>query len=73
MTTKQSPKLLDRMRAEIRVRHYSIRTGETYVDWDRRFIFFHHKRHPMEMSAEEVRDFLNYLAVECEVSAFTQN
>jgi hypothetical protein len=40
------PKLLDRMREEIRVRHYSIRTEETYIDWARRYILFHNKRHP---------------------------
>src|SRR3989338_2003981 len=71
--SQDSPMLLDRMRAEIRVRHYSTRTEEVYVDWARRFILFHNKRHPKEMGAEEVRDFLNYLAVERNVSASTQN
>lgn len=69
----QPPKLLDRMRAEIRLRHYSIRTEEAYVDWARRFILYHSKRHPKEMGAEEVRDFLSYLATERKVSASTQN
>lgn len=70
--SQESPKLLDRMRAEIRVRHYSIRTEESYVDWARRFILYHHKRHPQEMGAEEVRDFLSHLAIERNVSASTQ-
>lgn len=61
------------MRAEIRLRHYSIRTEEAYVDWARRFILFHDKRHPKEMGAEEVRDFLSHLATERNVSASTQN
>lgn len=61
------------MRAEIRVRHYSIRTEESYVDWARRFILFHNKRHPKGMGSEEVRDFLSYLALERKVSAATQN
>lgn len=61
------------MRAEIRLRHYSIRTEESYVDWARRFILFHGKRHPLEMGAEEIRDFLSYLASERNVSASTQN
>ena len=60
------------MRAEIRVRHYSIRTEQTYVDWVRRFILFHNKRHPQDMGAEEVRDFLSHLATERNVSASTQ-
>ena len=61
------------MRACIRVKHYSIRTESVYVDWARRFILFHHKRHPREMSAPEVEAFLTYLAVERKVSASTQN
>lgn len=68
-----SPKLLDRMRSEIRTRHYSIRTEESYLDWARRFILFHNKRHPKDMGAEEVRDFLSYLALERNVAAATQN
>lgn len=71
--SQQPPKLLDRVRAEIRVRHYSIRTESTYVDWVRRFILFHHKRHPADMGAEEVGAFLSYLATERQVSASTQN
>ena len=67
--SQNSPKLLD----QIRVRHYSIRTEEVYVDWARRFILFHNKRHPKEMGAEEVRDFLSHLAVERNVAASTQN
>ncbi len=71
--SQDSPKLLDRLRAEIRVRHYSIRTEETYVDWARRFILYHNKQHPKDMGAEQVRDFLSHLAVERNVSASTQN
>ena len=69
--SQESPKLLDRMRAEIRVRHYSIRTEESYVDWARRFILFHNKRNPSDMGAEEVRDFLSHLAMERNVAAAT--
>lgn len=61
------------MRVEIRLRHYSIRTEEAYVDWTRRFILFHDKRHPQDMGAEEVRDFLSHLATERNVAASTQN
>ena len=71
--SKDSPKLLDRMRAEIRVRHYSIRTEETYLDWARRFILFYNKRHPKDLGADEVQSFLSYLAVERKVSSSTQN
>lgn len=71
--SQQSPRLLDRLRAEIRVRHYSIRTEETYVDWARRFILFHGKRHPKDMGAEQVTAFLTHLAAERKVSASTQN
>lgn len=68
-----TPRLLDRLRGEIRVRHYSIRTESAYVDWARRFILFHDKRHPQDMGAAEVEAFLTYLAVERNVAASTQN
>jgi hypothetical protein len=45
----RNPKLLDQVRLDIRTRHYSIRTEEAYVQWIKRFILFHHKRHPKEM------------------------
>lgn len=61
------------MRAEIRVRHYSIRTEQTYIDWARRYILFHNKRHPQDMGAAEVQAFLSHLAVARNVSASTQN
>jgi integrase len=61
------------MREAIRVRHYSIRTEETYVDWARRFILFHGKRHPLKLGAAEVSAFLNHLAVERNVASATQS
>ena len=68
----QPPRLLDRLRAEVRVRHYSLRTEQAYVDWARRYIRFHGLRHPQELGAAEVAAFLTYLAVQREVSASTQ-
>ena len=67
------PKLLDQVRQAIRTRHYSPRTEETYVHWIKRFIFFHNKRHPVEMSETEIARFLSNLASESHVSASTQN
>ncbi|MBM3835711.1 MAG: integron integrase [Verrucomicrobia bacterium] len=66
-------KLLDQVREVIRVKHYSIRTETTYVDWIKRFILFHGKRHPREMGASEVESFLTDLAVRRRVAASTQN
>ncbi len=71
--TPRPPKLLERMRIHLRTRHYSIRTEEAYIDWARRFILFHGKRHPRDMGAVEVEAFLSHLAVERHVSASTQN
>jgi integron integrase len=68
-----SPKLLDRVRWHLRVKHYSIRTEQTYVDWIRRYILFHRKRHPNEMGEREVSEFLTHLAVDKHVAASTQN
>ena len=67
------PKLLDQVRAKIRLKHYNIRTEQAYVDWIRRYILFHDKRHPQEMGKPEVEQFLSHLAVERNVAASTQN
>ncbi len=69
----REPRLLDRLRGELRVRHLSLRTEDAYVDWARRYILFHGKRHPRELGAAEVAAFLGHLAVERQVSASTQN
>jgi len=70
---KTEPKLLDQVRARIRFKHYSIRTEQAYTDWIKRFILHFGKRHPREMGAAEVGQFLTHLAVEGRVSASTQN
>jgi integron integrase len=67
------PRLLDRVRQAIRVRHFAIRTEQAYVDWVRRFILFHDKRHPLQMGAAEVEAFLTHLAVERSVAPATQS
>jgi site-specific recombinase XerD len=71
MEMNQSSTLLGRLREVIRYKHYSIRTEQSYVEWVRRFVSFHGRRHPREMGAEEVRAFLGYLAVELKVAAST--
>ena len=63
------PRLLDRVRHAIRARHYSRRTEKAYVGWIKRYIFFHGKRHPAEMGAPEVSQFLTSLAVQANVAA----
>jgi site-specific recombinase XerD len=67
------PKLLDQVSARLRVKHYSLRTEKSYLDWIKRYILHHGKRHPLEMGAVEVEDFLTHLAVARNVSASTQN
>jgi site-specific recombinase XerD len=67
------PTLLQRLKDAIRVRHYSIRTEQTYAFWVRRYILFHRKRHPLDMGEAEVREFLTNLATQGEVAASTQN
>ncbi|MEW6296546.1 MAG: integron integrase [Thermodesulfobacteriota bacterium] len=70
---KRPVKLLDQVREAIRTRHYSLQTEKAYVQWIKRFIFFHGKRHPLEMGEAEVGQFLSSLATEAHVSASTQN
>jgi len=69
----QSPRLLDQVRGKIRLKHYSIRTEQAYVDWIKRFVLHFDKRHPDEMGAREVEVFLTHLAVQGRVAAATQN
>jgi integron integrase len=66
-------KLLEEVRDLIRIRHYSYRTEEAYLNWIRQYIMFHRKRHPAEMGAAELSEFLTHLAVKREVAASTQN
>ena len=66
-------KLLDQLSDALRTRHYSYRTEQAYLDWVRRFILFHQKRHPDTMGEEEIRAFLTHLATERNVGASTQN
>jgi integron integrase len=73
MDSPAAPRLLDRVRDRVRVKHYSIRTEQVYVDWIKRFIRFHGKRHPSELGAPEVEAFLTHLAVDGNVAAATQN
>src|SRR5947207_11688916 len=76
VTTAPQPlkrKLLDQVRDTIRRKHFSIRTEQTYTEWIRRFILFHNKRHPREMSEPEVTEFLTHLARDGHVAESTQN
>ena len=59
----KEPRLLDCLRDRIRLKHYSIRTEKAYLDWNRRFILFHNKKHPRNMGAPAVEQFLTYLGV----------
>ncbi|WP_404437764.1 integron integrase [Stutzerimonas chloritidismutans] len=67
------PRLLDQVRDQIRLKHYSIRTERVYCEWIKRYVRFHNYRHPMEMGAPDVEAFLSDLAVRRDVSASTQN
>lgn len=66
-------RLLDQVRERLRLEHYSIRTEKSYVDWIKRYILFHDKRHPRDMGATHVERFLSHLAVDRDLSASTQN
>src|SRR4051812_28471190 len=70
---KGTKRLVERVREEIRARHYSLRTEQAYWYWIRYFVRFHGKRHPAEMGAAEVTAFLSWLATERNVAAATQN
>jgi integron integrase len=65
--------LLAEVQARIRARHMSLRTEKTYLHWIRRYIRHHHRRHPRDMGAPEIEDFLSSLALKHQVAASTQN
>jgi site-specific recombinase XerD len=69
----KTPKLLDQVRTTLRLQHKSLRTEHAYVGWIRRYVRFHEMRHPAELGAEEVREFLSHLATQGKVAASTQN
>jgi integron integrase len=73
MPADRKPKFIEQMRSFMRARRYSLRTEQAYLDWVRRFILFHAKRHPREMAETEVVEFLTHLATQRNVAASTQN
>ncbi len=73
LANKPPPRLLDRVREKIRLRHYSYRTEKSYIGWIRRYIIFHGRRHPSVLGGPAVEAFLTHLAVHGRVSASTQN
>jgi site-specific recombinase XerD len=70
---RDEPRLLEQVRNALRRRHYSYRTEQAYLHWIKRYIYFHGKKHPRDLAADEVTAFLTYLARERNVSASTQN
>lgn len=70
---QRPPRLLDKVRETLRLKHYSPKTEESYVHWILRFVRFHKLRHLREMGDAEVQAFLTHLAVRQKVSASTQN
>lgn len=72
-TSASRPMLLEQVRERMRVLHYSYRTEAQYVQWIKRFILFHDKRHPSRLGAPEVESFLPHVAVKGRVAAPTQN
>ncbi len=65
--------VLERVRAAIRGRHYSIRTEKSYIDWIQRYILFHNRRNPDAMSGKEINEFLSHLALKENAASSTQN
>ena len=71
-SSTKGKKLLERMREKLQAQHYSYRTEQTYINWCRRFILFHEKRHPKDMGVPEVEAFITHLATRRKVAASTQ-
>lgn len=67
------PKLLEQVRMRLRYKHYALSTERNYIYWIRKYILFHHKRHPSELGGEDIARFLSYLAMRENVAVATQN
>jgi integron integrase len=65
--------VLSKLAAEIKVRHYSRKTLQTYAKWSRGFQRFLKNKSPAELSTADVKEYLTFLAVKCNVAASTQN
>lgn len=72
-TQKTQPKLQQMYHQAMRLKNYSIRTEQTYWAWIKKFIFYHQKQHPKDLSLSDIESFLSHLAVKSQVSASTQN
>ena len=70
---EQKPRLLDQVRNIVRCKHYSLRTEQGYIQWIKRYIFFHGKQHPDDLNEAHVSAFLTHLAVDLDVASSTQN
>ena len=71
--TENKIKLIDQVRNALRTRHYSYATEKSYIQWIKRYIYFHHITHPKDLDEEDISRFLTHLAVDKKVSASTQN
>ncbi len=71
--TNNNPSLLKQVSTCIRLKHYSSRTEQAYIDWIKRFILFNDKKHPRELGEKDISDFLSHLAIHKNVAASTQN
>ncbi len=67
------PGLLEVARDKMRLRHLALRTEQAYLQWIRRYVQFHQRRHPRDLGAADVEQFLTHLAVTRKVSASTQS
>jgi integron integrase len=72
-TAQNKPKLLEQVRLTMRAAHYSKSTEESYVSWMKQFILFNNKTHPEKLNAEEIKNFISYIANHRQVASSTQN
>lgn len=71
--TKSEPKLLDKVRAKLRLKRYSPSTEKAYVDWIVKYIRYSGMQHPSQLNEKDLERFLTHLAVNIQVSPSTQN
>jgi len=73
LTPHEFESVLLKLRNCIRVKHYSIRTEEAYVQWISQFLKFYYNRKPELILESDINRFLTNLTVSRHVAASTQN
>ena len=67
------PEHIENLIKQIRLKNYSVRTEQTYLNWFLRFAAFHLPNNPNTLDDKAIAQYLEYLVFKRKVSAGTQS